>query len=241
MMMAGAALALAVTASRWSLHAGVGLATATPEWRAEARFTEFAEPGIVATRYVPHSAPGFEAGVWHGMTPHLGIALTVTRFDRDTAGDFVALLPHPLYLARPRSVGGALEVGSQRETAVHFGLAFSATRGGIVARLSGGPSYFLVGADVVDRVSYEHEYPYDAVRVTGLRRSAVRGDALGGHAALTLERRIAGRVAVGAGARWSRATIPLIRAARPDEDARERSARVPAGGVNASAVIRLYF
>jgi hypothetical protein len=221
----------------WSLHAGGGVAFAGSEWTGSSTFTEFAEPALVETRRTPASGGSFEAGLWHGMTPRFGIALTVTRATRDEAGEFTASLPHPLFVDRPRTATGALPSASTKETAIHFGLAWSATRGGFTARLSGGPSYFLAEAELVERIEYTHEYPYDTVNVTGVQGSMVRGDAVGGHADLTLERRISGRVAIAGGARWSRASIQLARS----EGGIDRSAKVTAGGITASGSIRLYF
>ena len=99
----------------------------------------------------------------------------------------------------------------------------------------------MAEADLVEQVAHTDEYPFDAVQVTGVRASPVRGDALGGHAGVTLERRLAGRLALGAGVRWARATIPLARSAVPAEGTGERSARLQAGGVTAAASLRLYF
>ena len=126
-------------ARRWSVHAGGGVAFAGSEWTATSTFMEFAEPAVVETRRNPGSGGAFEAGLWHGMTPHVGIALTVTRATRDSAGEFTATLPHPLFVDRPRMATGTLTTASTSETAVHFGLSWSATRGGFTARLSGGP------------------------------------------------------------------------------------------------------
>lgn len=237
--MSPVAIVLLAAAARWSLHAGGGVALATPAWTANTAFTEFAEPGVIGTDFVPRSGPMFEAGLWHGMSRRMGVALTVTRASRDTPGRFLAELPHPLYVDLPRTATGDVPARPQRETAVHFGLVWSATRGGVTARLSGGPSYFLAEADLVSGLTYTHEYPYDVVRVTAIRASPVRGDAVGGHAGLTLERRIAGRLALSAGARWARATIPLARGAA--DGSGERSARVRAGGITAGGSIRLYF
>jgi len=226
---------------RWAVHVGGGLALAAPAFSASTTFTEFAEEGAIATRNTPRAGPQFEGGVWRGVSRRLGVALTVARNRRNAPGTFSASLPHPLYLDRHRMADGALPAGGQRETAVHFGLVWSVTRAGITARLTGGPSYIIADADLVEQVAHTDEYPFDAVQVTGVRTSPVRGDALGGHAGLTLERRLAGRLALSAGARWARATIALARGAAPAESAGERSARVQAGGVTAAASIRLYF
>lgn len=226
---------------RWAIHAGGGLALAAPAFSAASTFSEFAEEGSISTRNVPRAGPLLEAGVWRAMSRRLGVALIVARNRRDAPGTFAAAFPHPLYLDRHRMVDGALPTGAQRETAVHFGLVWSETRAGITARFTGGPSYVLADADLVEQVAHTDEYPFDVVQVTGVRTSPVRGDALGGHAGVTLERRVAGRLALSAGARWDRATIPLARSAVPAQGAGERSARLQAGGVTAAASIRLYF
>lgn len=242
---AGASAAPSVTRrpadARWAIHAGGGLALAAPAFSAASTFSEFAEEGSISTRNVPRAGPLLEAGVWHAMSRRLGVALTFARNRRDAPGTFSAAFPHPLYLDRHRMVDGALPAGGQRETAVHFGLVWSETRAGITARFTGGPSYVLADADLVEQVAHTDEYPFDVVQVTGVHTSPVRGDALGGHAGITLERRVAGRLALSAGARWARATIPLARSAVPAEGAGERSARLQAGGVTAAASIRLYF
>ena len=226
---------------RWAIHAGGGLALAAPAFSASSTFTEFAEEGSISTRNERRSGALFEAGVWRAMSRRLGVGLTVARNRRDAPGTFSAAFPHPLYLERHRMVEGALPAGAQRETAIHFGLVWSETRAGITARLTGGPSYVLADADLVEQVAHADEYPFDVVRVTGVRTSPVRGDALGGHAGVTLERRLAGRLAFCAGARWARANIPLARPAAAAEGTGRSSARLQAGGVTAAAAIRLYF
>lgn len=221
----------------WAIHAGGGLALAAPAFSSSSTFDESAEEGSIATRSVPGSGPLLEAGLWRAMSRGLGVAVTVARDRRDATGTFSAAFPHPLYLDRHRMVEGALPAGGQRETAVHLGLVWSVTRAGTTARFTGGPSYVLAEVDLVEQVTHTDEYPYDAVRVTGVRTAAVRGDALGGHAGITLERQVAGRLAVVVGARWSRATIALARNAGPAAQA----ARLQAGGVIAAASLRLYF
>ena len=226
---------------RWAIHVGGGLALAAPAFSGSSTFAEFAEQGSISTRNVPRAGPMLEAGVGRALSRRLGVAFTVALNRRDAPGTFSAAFPHPLYLDRPRTADGAAPAGAQRETALHFGLVWSETRAGITARLTGGPSYMFAEADLVEQVGHTDEYPFDAVQVTGVRTSPVRGDALGGHAGLTLERRIADRLAFSAGARWARATIDLARGAVPAAGASERSARVRAGGVTAAAALRVSF
>jgi hypothetical protein len=231
--LAAAAVATPPPEHGWALHAAGGLALAGPAFTGTSRFTLFAEEATLSTRRQAEAGPVFEAGLWRAVSRRLGIALTATRDRRDDGGVFSAALPHPLYLGRPRTAEGVLPGGVRRETAVHLGLAWSPARGEWTARVSAGPSWLRAEADLAEDAATTESYPYDAVDVTTVRSSAVRGDALGGHAAVSLERRLGTRFAAGAGARWSRASVDL--------GAGARSARVTAGGLSASFGVRVYF
>ena len=242
MILAALALAVAPAAAaeapghRWAVHAAGGVVLAGPAFTGDSRFTLFAEEATLSTRHEAKAGAVFEAGLRRALSRHFGIALTATRDRRDDGGAFTAALPHPLYLDRPRAAEGALPGGARRETAVHLGLVWSRAFGGWTARVGAGPSYLIAEADLAEEVVTSEAYPYDAVAVTEVRTSPVRGEALGGHAAVGLERRLGGRLAAGAGARYSRAAIDLEAGG-----AAARSARVTAGGFSAAFGIAVYF
>jgi hypothetical protein len=221
----------------WAIHAGGGLAAAGRDFEASARFVEFAEAGTLTTRQRPGSGPAFEAGLSRATASRLAVGVTVSRERRDAPGSFTAHLPHPLYLDRHRAAEGTIDGGARTETAVHMSLSWSRPIGGVTLRLTAGPSYVFAEADLVGAVAHDHEYPYDTVRVTGVRTSSARGDALGGHVAAALERRLSSRLAIDAGARWSRATVRL--ASGGGDEAAE--AEVTAGGLVAGLALRVYF
>lgn len=224
---------------RWALHLGGGIALASPAFTGSSRFTEFAEQGSIGTRATPRAGGAFEAGLWNGVSRHFGLALAVSAARRDAPGTFSAALPHPLYLDRDRHAEGALPASIQRETALHLGLAWSGAGGGVTARLFAGPSYVIAQADLARAVTHTEAYPYDAVQVTGVRTESVRGDAVGFHAGLALERRLGARMGAGVGARWTRATIDLASGNAASET--ERQARMKAGGLAAGAALSFYF
>ena len=190
---------------------------------------------------MPGAGPQLEAGVWRAVSRRLGVALTVARNRRDAPGTFSAAFPHPLYLDRPRMADGALPAARSARPPSTSGSVWSVTRAGITARLTGGPSYMLAEADLVEQVAHTDEYPFDAVQVTGVRTSPARGDALGGHAGLALERRLARPRGPGRGGALGAGDHRARRGAAPAEGAGERSARLQAGGVTAAASLRLYF
>jgi hypothetical protein len=236
-LLLAAAAQAAPAGGAWAIHAGGGLAAAAREFEASARFVEFAEPGTIVTRQRPEPGAAFEAGLSRATSSRLAVALTVTRERRDAPGSFTAALPHPLYLDRPRAAEGPIDGGARTETAVHMSLAWSRPIGGVTLRLAAGPSYVMADADLVLGLAHDDAYPYDAVTVTGVRTSSARGDALGGHVAAGLERRLSSRLAIDAGARWSRATVRLA-AGAGDETS---EAEIAAGGLTAVLALRLYF
>ena len=193
---------------------------------------------MVSTRQEPGAGESFEAGVWLARSRGFGAAIVLAHEKRDTPGSFVAQIPHPLYLDRPRLSEGALPGGIRRETSIHVGLVWSRPVGGVLVRLAAGPSYVVADVDLADRVVYDHAYPYDDVQVTAVPTSMVRGDGIGGHAALSLEFRLSSRAALAAGGRWSRATLRLESGSG---EARARAETCTAGGVTAGLGLRLYF
>jgi len=221
----------------WAVLAGGGIAIPAAEFTATSRYVEFAEEATVSTRQRPGSGAALEAGLWHALSPRIGFAVVVARDQRDAPGTFSAALPHPLFLARHRSAEGPFDGGARRETAVHFALSWSHAVGGLTVRAAAGPSYILAEADLVDGIDHDDAYPYDETRVTSVRTSSARGDALGGHVALGLERRLSSRVGLAGGARWSRAKVRL-EAGSGDAT---REAEITAGGLSAGLGLRLYF
>ena len=230
-------VAAATPERHWALDLGGGIALATPAFSGSSRFVEFAEAGTISTRRTPRSGGAVEAGLWHAVSRHVGVAVLASSARRDAPGTFSASFPHPLYLDRPRAAAGTLPAGRLRETAIHVALVWSAAWGGVTARVSAGPSYVLAEADLVDEILHTDAYPYDTVQVTGARTTPVRGDAVGGHAGVAFERRIGARLAVSAGARFTRATIAL----QAGHDDTARTAETKAGGLTATASLRLYF
>jgi hypothetical protein len=224
-------------AGNWAVHAGGGWTAAAPDFEARASFVEYAEAGDVATRQRPRSGGGFEAGLARLPPGRLGFAVTVARGRRDAPGSFTARLPHPLYLDRHRVAEGPIDGAARTETAVHMSLAWSRPVGGVTLTLAGGPSYVVADADLVEGLTHDDEYPYDSVRVTAVRTSSARGDALGGHLAAGLERRVSSRLAMDGGVRWSRARVRLAEGSGHES----READVTMGGLTARLALRLYF
>jgi hypothetical protein len=181
---------------RVALHLGGAAATGAEGFRAERRFTEFAEEAHLRADYARGLGPGLDVGVDVGFGRALALNAAFTLQRRGVSASYEAALPHPLYLARPRAVGGSVADLAYSETAVHLSAVLRRQGGRVRYGLFAGPTWARVAPELVERVQYTHAYPYDAVEVTGLPRGRESGSALGFHAGGTLEYRLRSRVAV---------------------------------------------
>jgi opacity protein-like surface antigen len=195
--------------------------------------TEFQEAGRIESHYDERSGPGFEGGLAFRLTPRLGVAGAASFARRSLAGSFSARLPHPLYFDRLRPAAGDLQQGSLRETGVHLDLTVGG--GGRVQWTAfAGPSVVGVSTDLLRSVEYAQAYPYDAVTVTGTPMGRASGHGVGFNVGAGLDWRIAGHVAIGTQARFTRARIGLQAEGTDRVD-------VDAGGVLVAAGLRLDF
>src|SRR5207244_2028181 len=123
-------------------------------------------------------APGIDVGagvrVWH----NLGIGVDVSYLTKAATGSVNAQMPHPLYLHKPRPVSGDATGLGHDETAVHIQAVWMipATPRWSIA-LTAGPSWIIVGQDVVRDVTVTSAYPFD----TATFASAVAAHASAGH------------------------------------------------------------
>ena len=197
-------------------------------------FTEFAEEGHIESQYREDAGPGFELGVGVRLRPRLGLAVAGALGRRDGAGSFSATLPHPLYFGVSRDVSGDFAGSAQRETAVHLDVALLGGSGRLQWSAFAGPSLIGVRADLVQRISYTQAYPYDTVTVTGAPLAATSGNAFGFNVGASAHWRVAHHLALGAQARFSRATVSL----EPTADDR---VEIEAGGLHLTGGLRFDF
>jgi len=211
-----------------------GFVPGSRDFTATRTFTEFAEQGRIESQYQESAGPGFELGAGLRLGRRLGVTAAGSMARRDAAGSFAATLPHPLYFGAFRQATGGFGGGSMRETAVHLDLALRGGAGRLQWSAFAGPSLIALRADLVQRVDYTQAYPFDTVTVTGTPFASVRNHAFGFNAGAGLDWPVARHVAIGAQARFSRATVTV----EPTADDR---VEIGAGGLSLTGGLRLDF
>lgn len=195
-------------------------------------FREFAEDGAFSAAYVSGASPGFLATAGAHLAGPLGLELGVSRVSRPTPASWSATLPHPLYLGRPRFVGGTVAGPDLRESALRVSLTATTTRGRLTLRATAGLALTRLEATLLDGLTYAHAYPYDEVQVTGTGTVEVSATATGLELGAGADWRLAGRLAFGAQARYGATSATL---AAPGAG----SAEVDAGGLQVGVGLRL--
>jgi len=194
---------------RLALTAYARVTPASLDYTASLAPVEFAEAGWLEARHEAATGLGFELEAELRLTRRLGLVGSWGQLQRDVAGGFDAALPHPLYFERPRAASGSFDGGRYRENAAHLSVAWRGGGGAWSYRVFAGASFFQVKADMVASVAYTHEYPYDAVEVTGVRLVGCEDSAVGAHAGASLVYALASRVGLTLRFRYSRATATL--------------------------------
>jgi hypothetical protein len=200
------------------------------------QYAEYAETSTVRTTYAVSGAGfGPDLSAQLRLYRGLGVLVGYSRTSRDESGHFDAQRPHPLYLARPRSLSGELGGYRYQEGALHVDLALASTRGRVDWGLFAGVTRFQVEADLLDRLAYDEAYPYDDLSLASAPARRVKESPTGFNVGGRLDYRFGRNLGAGVQLRYSRASVKL----RATSDATE--AGFNAGGLQAGAGLRLYF
>jgi hypothetical protein len=196
--------------------------------------TQFAEEGHIRTDYAADPGPGFEGGLLFRFTRHFGVSVGVSRVQRDGAADYSASIPHPLYFGQPREASGTVPGVSQRETAAHLDLVYTATRNRLDLHLFAGATRMSISADLVTDVEYEQAYPFDSIQVTGTPARAVAEPGVGFNVGAGLDYHLGKNFALGGQVRFSQAKAELLAAPGSPVE-------IEGGGVQVGLGARLVF
>lgn len=199
------------------------------------QYTEYAETSTVGSSYSTKTGFGPDLALQVSLFRGLGILAGYSLASRGEQGSFDASRPHPLYLARPRSLTGELSGYDYKEGAVHLDLAFGRGAGRLDWSLFAGASLFQVEADLLDKLSYTDNYPYDELALASAPARTVKASPTGWNAGGRLDYRFGRRFGAGLQLRYSTAKVKL----RATPEATQAS--FDAGGLQAGAGLRLYF
>lgn len=196
---------------------------------------DFAEPATVTTTYDTKTAPGLDVGVGIRVWRNLGVGADVSYLTKPGTGSVNAEIPHPLFFNKPRTVVGDATGLGHDETALHLQAVWMAP---VTARwsiaLAGGPSWIVVGQDLVDDINVASVYPFDSATFEGAVKTHQSKGRLGFNAGADATYRVRRRVGVGFGASYSLARVPLALTSG-------ETLTVSAGGARAGGGLRVRF
>jgi len=192
---------------------------------------DFVEPSLVDTSYTIQSEIGVDAGggvrVWRG----LAVGASVSRFSKSGRGSVSAQVPHPFFFNRPRPVSGDASGLTRDETALHVQARWVVPFGRRwQLGIAGGPSWFLVGQDLVRDVTVTQTYPFDTATFDGVTSQHRSGSGAGFNAGADLDYMVRPRVGLGIGVTFSRARLAL-----------DDATTVTAGGAHVGGGLRFRF
>lgn len=219
---------------RLRLDAGGAFGASGIDFTEDRTIRQFAEDGRIRTDYATDPGPGFEGGLLFRVTRNLGVSFGASRVQHDGAASFQASIPHPLYFDRDREVSGSLSGVGQSETALHFDVVYTATKGRLDLHLFAGPTRMTVEADLLQDVQFTQTYPYDTLTVTGTPSQKVSGSAFGFNVGGGVDYRLGKSFGLGAQLRFSRAKTELV-------GAPGSTVSIDAGGLQVGLGARVFF
>lgn len=226
--------AWAQEAPRFTVGAYGVFSPASIGYDATRTFDSFAEEGRIDTDYDAGKGPGGELGLTFRFARRLGVGVAGSIVNRDTTATYSASLPHPLFLNRPRTAEGTVDV-DYSEKAGHLDLVYLGGSGSLDFTLFAGPSLVSVSADLLGTPVYAQEYPFDEVTVNNLQPMAADKSGIGFNAGASLTYRFSRNVGFGVQGRFTRASLELVREAGDDP------VSIDAGGLQVGAGFRLSF
>jgi hypothetical protein len=197
-------------------------------------FDAFAEQGSLNASYDAGSGPGFEAGLVFNFTRSLGVGLAGGIVSRDTAADYTASVPHPLFLNRNRTAEGTVDNLDYKESQVHLDLVYTGRSGSFDFSAFAGPTFMSVTGDLLGQPQYDQSYPFETITVTSIPPLSFDDNGFGFNAGAALGYRFSDRIGVGVQGRFSRATIELV----PEG---QDPVEIDAGGFHIAGGLRIYF
>ena len=200
-------------------------------------FQEFVETGTVETTFEAKPALGIDGAAGIRFWRNVGIGAGFTTYApgsrNDAGGRVTARIPHPLEFNRHREVSGEASL-RRGETAFHVNLLYFIPVGEkMQAVIGAGPTFFQAEQGFVDRVLYDHEYPYDTATFRSADVDNETASGVGFNAGVDLSWRFSRWFGAGGMVRFTQGTLSFTPA--------NRSVKVDVGGLQAGAGIRVLF
>jgi hypothetical protein len=197
---------------RFRVRVGGGAALGTIGWSTVSTWEVHQETAELEADYEAGLGPAFEAGLDVRVSRAFGLRAAVSWSRRDADASLQARIPHPFFFDRPRGLEAGVSSLEYRQLASHFDLEWRPVTGRLEVALFGGVYLVRVEADLVERVEYDEDYPFDEVSFRTAVLERVRSDAgLGWSAGASVSHTLGSRVAFGVQARYTTARLDLVR------------------------------
>jgi|KBSSwiStaDraftv2_1062776.scaffolds.fasta_scaffold37706_3 hypothetical protein len=195
----------------------------------------FAEEGSIATNYGNRSGPAFDVLFAQSIHGSIGVGVGADFYVKKPHAIVEAHVPHPFYFNQLRTATFEADGLSGHEVAIHIsGVWMPAAAGPLNILVFGGPTIFSISQTVVTDVVLDDQYPYDTVTIRGVDTDNRKGTRFGYHVGGDVSYYLTPSVGIGAGARYSRATLEFN-----DDDGVDTDG--VAGALQATFGIRLRF
>ena len=198
-------------------------------------FTErFREEGSITANYGNRSGIAFGLLAGYSVWGPVSIGGGLDYYIRKPHVTVEAHVPHPFYFDKLRTGTFETEGLSAHEAAIHIPVMWTGQYGALSVMLYGGPTIFRVSQSVVTDLELDEQYPYDAVKIVGVKTDERKGTLFGYHAGADVSYFFSRTIGVGGGVRYSHANLQF------DND---DSAAVngTAGAATAAAGLRVKF
>ncbi len=170
----------------------------------------YAEDGSVASNYGNGSGYQFDVMGSQAVWGQIGVGLGVSYYQRAGTTKVDASVPHPFFFDQPRTATLETKAPEGTEIALHIPIVWIPTSGTRVKILVfGGPSVVRMTQNVVSAVTLNDPYPHDTVTMTGVTTATLAGTNPGFHVGGDVAYFFSNALGLGAGVRYSRATIAL--------------------------------
>src|SRR5262245_24762350 len=199
-------------------------------------FTDvFAEAGSIATDYGKRSGVAFDALVAQPIAGPLGVGVGFDYFSRSHDATVDARVPHPFFFNQLPTGTFQTQGLKAQEAALHIPVIWMPPEmGSIKIMIFGGPSIFHISQAVVTDLVLDEQYPYDTLKITGVKTSERTATQFGFHVGGDVGYFFTPSTGIGAGVRYSRANLKFDH----DDDVTTDGS---AGGLSVVACVRVRF
>ncbi len=220
---------------RGFIGVSVGGLVTSNNFDASVDFDLYREPTSFDTAYDVPAGLAFDVSGGVKLWRHLGVAVAVSQYDQSGDASISAQLPHPFFFNHLRPLDGTAQNLTRSETAVHVGaLYMKSLSRKLLLTLSGGPSIVWYKQDVVSSIGVTETYPFDSVQFSRANTEQRDGTAIGGFGSGEVYYKLASQVAVGGGARFSRATDDV-------QTGPDQFVSIKTGGLQVGGGVRILF